>query len=448
MKLLFLPTLALAASRTFIDDAGVTHTTDKAAPTIIGQVKDMVSLEHMGVPHAQVIGTFGERCTDGSNLKNAHADGYADMNGANKAAYGDHDNVPYDSKLFPSDPVSATELAMLDQAADLTPSCSATCYWCPGIYGGGEITQNLNTHGWPDFILQGAYGGSWPFAYDGYVLGNATAKGVKVISILDNYNDATGAQSIPAGYIEITKRYEELAIFLGVTDDLSSEKRALCAEVNNFKATAAAAAARGVRAMGTFAPWSTVNNKGELAGWFYGANIDSTMMMMEELGMQILHVGDGAGWEGSTNASMLGYTAANFPYSVDLWLYDTRVVLDFTSDAFSTAWPQPALVADQYAYWPNGGHVHSFAHGTEILKLVGEALGKAQRIAPATTCTVVADVTDVNYRVNGIANNQYACPKPVEYDWCLAYPSSTDSAYLARPGVVVVALAAVAATLL
>ena len=113
-----------------------------------------------------------------------------------------------------------------------------------------------------------------------------------------------------------------------------------------------------------------------------------------------------------------------------------------------TAWPHPALVADQYAYWPNGGHIHSFEHGTEILKLVGEALGKAQRIEPATTCTEVADVMDVNYRVNGIATGEYACPKPVEYDWCANYPALTDSAYLARPGVVVAALAAVAAALL
>ena len=108
----------------------------------------------------------------------------------------------------------------------------------------------------------------------------------------------------------------------------------------------------------------------------------------------------------------------------------------------------PCYFRRTHAYWPNGGHIHSFEHGTEILKLVGEALGKAQRIEPATTCTEVADVMDVNYRVNGIANGEFACPKPVEYDWCANYPALTDSAYLARPGVVVAALAAVAAALL
>ena len=113
----------------------------------------------------------------------------------------------------------------------------------------------------------------------------------------------------------------------------------------------------------------------------------------------------------------------------------------------STAWPHPALVADQYAGWPNNGLVHSYTHATTLLKSVGEALGKAQRIEPATTCTEVADVTDVHYRTVGLGKGQYACPKPVEYDWCANYPSS-DSAYLARPGIVVAALAAVAAALL
>ena len=45
MKLLFLPALALGASRSFVDDAGVTHTTDKAAPTIVAAAGDALSLE-------------------------------------------------------------------------------------------------------------------------------------------------------------------------------------------------------------------------------------------------------------------------------------------------------------------------------------------------------------------------------------------------------------------
>ena len=318
---------------------------------------------------------------------------------------------------------------------------AGVCYWCTG---NGEMTPILDATGWPDYILVGPYGGMWPLTGtygDPYVLGNATARGVKVITILDNYNDgALGVGtdlSVRAGYIEITKRYEELATFLGATANLDSEKRAFCAEMNSFKATAAAAATRGVRAMGTFAPYVSVTG-GVTMGYLYDAITDQVSFMLEELGMQILHNNSGYA---PHDAATLGKH-----YPIDFWLYDVRVTLDFISDTFSTAWPHPALVADQYARYPNGGHIHSYEHGTEILKHVGEALGKAQRIEPTTPCTEVADVTDVHYRTVGLGRGQYACPKPVEYDWCVNY-ASVDSAYLARPGVAVAAGAAVAALL-
>ena len=394
----------------------------------------------MGVPHAQIIGTYGERCTSGSNLNGAYGNGNLwDADGAL-----DHNAATHDPSHWPTDPLSADEAAMIAQSTDLTPSCSGICYWCPGN-GKAEITTILDATGWPDYIFVGPYGGMWPLTGtygDPYVLGNATERGVKVITILDNYNDgALGAGTdlaVRAGYIEITKRYEELATFLGAATNLDSEKRTFCAEMNNFKATAAAAATRGVRAMGVFAPYVSVAG-GVTNGYLYGAITDQVSFMLEELGMQILH--NSTGYE-ALDAATLGKH-----YPIDFWLYDVRVTLDFISDTFSTAWPHPALVADQYARYPNGGHIHSYEHGTEILKHVGEALGKAQRIEPATTCTEVADVTDVHYRTVGLGKGQYACPKPVEYDWCVNYLSS-DSAYLARPGVVVAALAAVAAALL
>ena len=390
----------------------------------------------MGTPHAQVVGTYGERCISGSNLNT-----YADWN-ANKEHFGDHNTAAHDPAFFPADPVSAEETAMLTSTPDLTPSCSRSCFWCSDTAGShpgepGEILRNLDANGWPDYILQGAYAGQWPLVADPNLLANATARGVKVISIIDVYNDADGSQSRPVSYIDVTETYERLAAFLGATEDLSSEKREFCAEMNNFKATAAAAATRGVRAMGVFAPYVSVAG-GVTNGFLYGAITDQVSFMLEELGMQILHNNSGYA---PLDAATLGKQ-----YPIDFWLYDVRVTLDFISDTFSTAWPHPALVADQYARYPNGGHIHSYEHGTEILKHVGEALGKAQRIEPTTPCTEVADVTDVHYRTVGLGRGQYACPKPVEYDWCVNY-ASVDSAYLARPGVAVAAGAAVAALL-
>merc|ERR1719262_514864 len=99
MKLLLLP--ALACARTFVDDEGTVFTTD-GTPTIITAVSDALSLEHMGLSHAQVIGTIGERCMSGSNLN------------------GGHYNADHDPNLFPVDPISAEEAAMIAQSTDLT----------------------------------------------------------------------------------------------------------------------------------------------------------------------------------------------------------------------------------------------------------------------------------------------------------------------------------------
>ena len=70
---------------------------------------------------------------------------------------------------------------------------------------------------WPDYIIQGAYSGSYPLTADPNLLANATARGVNVIAIIDIHNDVSGAQSRPVDYIAVTKRYEELATFLGAT---------------------------------------------------------------------------------------------------------------------------------------------------------------------------------------------------------------------------------------
>ena len=82
----------------------------------------------MGVPHAQIIGTYGERCTSGSNLNGAYGNGNLwDANGAL-----DHNAAAHDPSHWPTDPLSADEAAMIAQSTDLTPSCSGVCYWCPG----------------------------------------------------------------------------------------------------------------------------------------------------------------------------------------------------------------------------------------------------------------------------------------------------------------------------
>jgi hypothetical protein len=120
------------------------------------------------------------------------------------------------------------------------------------------------------------------------------------------------------------------------------------------------------------------------------------------------------------------------PYPVDFFLYDSRIALDFTSAEFATAWPHPAVVKQQYAYWPSGGHVHSYRHATDILTIVGDALAHSQKLHSADFQCVNVDFGTVtssaqtstfsDHRTIGLGPGEYACYNPVSYSWCNADP--------------------------
>jgi len=134
---LLLLALAGAAARTFVDDAGVTHTTTKSYPTIITVVADGLSLVQFGLRHEQLKATIGERATSGSNVNGVYADGNANDHGA-------HASADYDPRHFPADPTAA-ELSVLAHAVDLSPSCSGGNFWCAAI----DIESALLPLEWP-----------------------------------------------------------------------------------------------------------------------------------------------------------------------------------------------------------------------------------------------------------------------------------------------------------
>ena len=184
MKLLHLLP-ALACARHFRDDEGTVFTTD-GTPTIVTSIHASLSLEHMGLDIAQVIGTVGERCQTGSNLNG----GYYNGNLYNADGTLDHNAAGHDPSHFPTDPIDANEAAMIAQSADLTPSCSSQCFWCTGEEG--EIVAQLGED-WPDFIVQGTYGGSSPMTAD--LISEAEARGV---------NGIAGDGAIAVSYTHLT----------------------------------------------------------------------------------------------------------------------------------------------------------------------------------------------------------------------------------------------------
>lgn len=99
-------------------------------------------------------------------------------------------------------------------------------------------------------------------------------------------------------------------------------------------------------------------------------------------------------------------------YPVDFWLYDHRTTSTFTSDEFAVDFPDKAIVAGQYAYWPIGGRIISYRHAAEILNNVGPLLGSAVALHPATPCTEGVDVSSVEHKTVGLDGGEYACFAP------------------------------------
>ena len=121
------------------------------------------------------------------------------------------------------------------------------------------------------------------------------------------------------------------------------------------------------------------------------------LMMLEELGMSIIHINTAQ--SGYYEWMMPRYGGVSMPatgimsnpmsngatvaYNADFFLYEPRGALDFTSDSFAAAWPHPAVVAKQYAYYPITALHYSWRHATDILAIVGPKLRTAAKLDPA-----------------------------------------------------------------
>ena len=373
--------------------------------------------------------------------------------------------------MFPQDPDS-DEKAMLAQAHDLS-DCSNTNYWCANLNH-----TILDVNGWPDLIIESPFIG----ARHPELEAAALEKGIPIIKLTMKYSTEDAQEK---GFIEIIQRFEELARALGVSDVTAAaaqDKAALCAEIESFKPVALQAQSRGVRAMAGYLPYGAASPNGNIGGWLATPDKDPVLMMLEELGMPIMHsdttfddywenMGE-ASWKASdeNGISATGLTSTGgrtggrvkVPcepprrcdprtldwYSnsaahtclvlavwrtdpVDFWLYDARVTLDFTSSNFAAAWPHPAVVAKQYAQWPANGHLFSYRHATTVLASVREKLAVAQKLDPLeTTCTAV-DQSNDEYR--GLAPGEYACYNPVSYAMCLHSPPPLSPPLPPRP---------------
>lgn len=408
-------TFNYAAGVAFIDDAGTTHEIASDA-TIVTGAMDAVALSHFGLPSDRILATFGERSSSGSNYGGFYSDG--------NLVYGDTlpHNTTYDPNVFPADP-DVEERAYLDGiVGDLSAECSASNYYCDII----DITF-LNENGWPDLIIVGAF-------YDSLItkefIGNATDNDVSIVLLKNSY-DGDQSEQEPRDMIEMIEVMESLALALGATEDtvlVGNDKESFCEAAKSFRQSAQAAQDSGVRSMASFMPYQGDNPEGVTGAFLPSPDYDPVLSMMQNLGLPILynehsgnyweyHAGDYSPGAGSFKAIDTTSLSGTVAYNVDFWLYDDRVSLDFLSDQFAEDWPHPALVENQYAYWPSNGRILSYKHAAEILTIVGSSLREAQRVTPATDCTPFDGEPGVP-RV--IPAGEYSCVSIRPIDFCSA----------------------------
>ena len=415
---------AAADTTIFVDDAGTTHEIASDA-TIVTGAMDAVAFSHFGLPSDQIIATFGERSSSGSNYGGTYFDG--------NLVYGDelkHGESDYDPDSFPADP-DTEERAYLDAiTGDLSADCSASNYYC------GIIDINyLNENGWPDLIIVGAF-------YEGMVtgnaefIGNATEKNVPVVTLKNSY-DGDESETEPRDMIDMIELVETLALALGATEDaivVGNDEASFCEAASSFREIAQIAQDNGVRSMASYMPYNGGHPEGQTGAFLPNVDNDPVLSMMQNLGMPILyneHAGNyweyqagnfeaGAGTFKAIDTSSLSGEAL---YHVDFWLYDDRVSLDFLSDQFAQDWPHPALLEKQHAYWPSNARILSYKHAGEILTVVGAQLKDAQRVSPPTECIPFDGVAGTP---RNLAPGQYSCVSIKPFSFCSAGDLGTE----------------------
>jgi len=383
-------------ARIYTDDAGVTHEFNGDKAQIVTFAHMAVALHHLGMEGDQIIGTYGEYANSGSDL--------------------DFDDFSVPSS-FPADP-EPEELQWLSKIDNLSPGCLAQ--WCQ------EFDLDLLKTLQPDFLMIHGYRQS-PWAISAIVQ-NVTDMGIPII-----YNEISMQDEIEENLcteeafedchgksmIEVIEQMEEIAIFLGteIPDSVQDDKKEMCKAAEEFTKNAKIAHDKGVRALAGYLSLGT--------SYIADPRTDMVLRMFEELGAPIMHYGKCTS-ETCTETYYWEYLPIEdyFPcedrdtcahetlYPVDFWLYDHRTTLIVTTDEFAQSFPDKAIVAKQYAYWPIGGRIISYKHATEILNIVGSELGKAEKLHPETSCSADIDVSSVAHKKIGLDGGEYACFDP------------------------------------
>jgi len=393
--------------RTFVDDAGILHTTRKAAPKIISSARTALSFHHQfKINPSQIAGTYGNYFPRGS-IGNMH----------------DPDYQPY----WPTDP-TPNELAFLEQIPSFSPSCyHAKQTRCDEIDIEAAIASEPEKWVYID-------NGSWHTGEEMKAITDSMGNLPIFISTQYEGNKNPGCITYnkdTATYItdkekckarsllDVIKRTNELATFLGIQKiDIAKDQQEFCDAAQALTDAASSAQERGIRVM-TMNPSIDENNAVSLS--FVDPLSDPFLRSYEELGVPIIHPGTGLqklrSNEWFTDCQpgvMFKNCNNNVFYPVDLYLVEGRRFFFNTPEEqyfLQTFFPDKALLNNQIAHWPLNDGAISYTSAARSFQEMTRKLNEAVRQYASTQC-VNADVTSneyLNAAFGGLKDGDYAC---------------------------------------
>jgi len=427
--------------RTFVDDAGIVHVTDKANPTFMASARTSIALMHqfgyddgVGIK-GQLLGSYGPYRPRGSQ-----------MDLENKNA----------KPKWPSDPTSKEVQFLKDLPYNFSPDCYDNNQQCKKIEL--EIVKEAN----PDV---------WIYINNGvWFTGNAIMKpvvdevlGGPPIFIDTNsygegcvtYNEETASyvrdqdKCSARSLLDVIERTNELASFLGIQEtkkNVDEDKNLMCFAAKQLSRAARSAQEDGLRVMAANAFINPILSGSYITLSPIDPLSDAYLRTFEELGVPILHPGK---YEARPEVIPMSVWFPNCEprqdmiecndeafYPIDLWLMEGRRLPNGTKeeeDIFLSYFPEKALLSSQYAHWPMNDGPISYRAVARTFHYMAGKLKSASRVYPKTKCTNI-DVTAESYlkrTTGGLYGGGYACfNKTVQQQAYLTCPDGYDASDL------------------
>lgn len=403
---------------TFEDDRGHEHTwdSDKKARVCLRAGVGGLSLHQLGMQADQLVCYWGLWGIRGSDFD---------------------PEDPSKGSIYPEADPTADEADFFEGAINMSPGCWKNPRGC--FRWDYELMSNVTglvESDQVDFILFIDNGN------DGHMKEMEAEKGIKAIFVdtfydknpacrAANYTILDESKCYGRSMIDIVQRIEELAIFLGVDVDVPKQEKAkqeACDAATAFSVAMKEAHQRDMRIkvsiLGTreYPADSGLNVP-------YARDFDPISLWvprtLEELGAPLLHGGTYNKTAGENRdvvvddffpdcaAGQIDDACKDNTYHpVDFWLIDSRSYLVLEDWLNLNLFPDPAISARQFSYYPRNDGALSYRMIANLLKMYGEKISAADKVSkadPGECKPVDPKSSEIISKSGGLGLNDFIC---------------------------------------